>query len=68
MHTQIQHAKKCLNAAIDKKNGRIVFIHGVGTGVLKTELLNFLANYEGIMVNDADYREYGLGATEVVIK
>lgn len=68
LHTQIQHAKKCLNAAFDEKVNRIVFIHGVGTGVLKTELHNFLANYDGIIVKDADFREYGMGATEVVIK
>lgn len=68
LHTQIQHAKKCLNAAFDEKINRVVFIHGVGTGVLKTELLNFLANYDGIIVKDADSREYGSGATEVVIK
>ncbi len=68
LHTQIQHAKKCLNAAFEEKVKRVVFIHGVGTGVLKTELLNVLSNYDGIIVKDADYREYGSGATEVVIK
>lgn len=68
LHTQIQHAKKCLHAAFDEKVKRLVFIHGVGTGVLKVELLNFLSNYDGIIVKDADYREYGSGATEVIIK
>lgn len=68
LHTQMQHVKKCLNAAFDKKISSIVFIHGVGTGVLKTELINFLSNYDGIIIKDADFREYGMGATEVLIQ
>ena len=68
LHTQMQHVKNCLNASMNKKIRRIVFIHGVGTGVLKTELLNYLANFEQFDVKDADAREYGAGATEVYIK
>lgn len=68
LHTQIQHAKNCLEAAINQKYRKLVFIHGVGQGILKTELINFLGKYENISVKDADYREYGSGATEVTIK
>lgn len=68
LHTQMQHVKKCLNAAFNENISSIVFIHGVGTGVLKTELINFLSNYDGIIIKDADFREYGMGATEVIIK
>lgn len=68
LHTQMQHVKKCLNAAINQKIRRLVFIHGVGTGVLKTELRNYLSEFDDISFKDADYREYGSGATEVFIK
>ncbi len=68
LHTQMQHVKKCLNAAFDNKIKKIVFIHGVGTGVLKIELRNYLSQYNHLIVNDGDYREYGMGATEVIIK
>lgn len=68
LHTQIQHVKKCIIAAQEERVNRLVFIHGVGTGVLKSELRNFLANYDNISFKDADYREYGVGATEVLIK
>ena len=68
LHTQMQHVKKCLNAAFNQRVKKMVFIHGVGTGVLKIELRNFLSNYDDIIVRDADYREYGSGATEVIIK
>lgn len=68
LHTQIQHVKKCLHAAFDEKVRRIVFIHGKGTGVLRTELRNFLSTYDDIIIKEADFREYGGGATEVIIK
>ena len=68
LHTQLQHVKKCLHAAFEERIKRIVFIHGKGTGVLRTELRNFLSNYDDIIVKEADYREYGGGATEVIIK
>jgi len=68
LHTQMQHVKKCLNAAFDERIKKVVFIHGVGTGVLKIELRNYLSNFSNLIVNDADYREYGMGATEVIIK
>ena len=68
LHTQIQHLKKCLNAALDENVKKIVFIHGVGTGVLKTEIRNYLSNYSNLTFKDADQREYGIGATEVLIR
>lgn len=68
LHTQLQHAKKCMSAAYNEKVKRIIFIHGKGTGVLKIELRNMLSNYDNIIVKDADYQEYCTGATEVIIK
>lgn len=68
LHTQMQHVKNCLSAAGQKNIKRIVFIHGVGTGVLKTELLNYLSKFEEYSVLKADFNEYGNGATEVHIK
>ncbi len=68
LHTQMQHVKKCLNAAYEENIKKIIFIHGVGTGVLKTEVRNYLANFSNLVVSDADIREYGNGATEVLIK
>ena len=68
LHTQMQHAKKCLNAAINQRIRKLVFIHGVGQGVLKTELCNYLSTHEQLSFKDANYREYGSVATEVFIK
>ena len=50
-----------------KRLQQVVFIHGVGEGVLKAELHTLLRRYDGIRFSDADYREYGQGATQVWI-
>ena len=68
LHTQMQHVKNTLIAAKNFHINRIVFIHGVGTGVLKTEIHNYLSEFDNIIIKKADFREYGEGATEVIIK
>lgn len=68
LYTQINHAKKCIEAAQNEHVPRIVFIHGKGTGVLKTELRNMLGNTYELPFKDADYREYSTGATEVYLR
>jgi preprotein translocase subunit YajC len=44
---------------------KVVFIHGVGEGILKAELDFLLGRYDNINFQDANYQKYGLGATEV---
>ena len=63
---QLQTAERKLNFCIQKKISKIVFIHGVGEGVLKTEL-HYLFNKYPVKYYDASYQKYGLGATEVYI-
>jgi hypothetical protein len=65
---QMQHFKNCLQAAIDEEEKRLVVIHGKGQGILKTEIINYLATLDDISYKDADYRTYGYGATEIIIK
>ncbi len=63
---QLSEAKNKLEDAIKNKNQRIVFIHGIGTGVLKKELYNLFKRYP-VEYTDASYQKYGRGATEVYI-
>ena len=65
---QMEHAKHKLDFAIKNRMPKVVFIHGVGEGVLKTELDFMLGRYDTISFQDANYQKYGLGATEVYIK
>ena len=65
---QADTAKRQLEFAIKNRMPKVVFIHGVGEGILKAELDFLLGRYEGITFKDADYQKYGAGATEVYIK
>ena len=65
---QMETAKRQLDFAIKNRMPKVVFIHGVGEGVLKAELDFMFGRYDGISFQDANYQKYGLGATEVYIK
>lgn len=65
---QTETAKRHIEFSIRNRIPKIVFIHGVGEGVLKSELDFLLGRYDEIVFQDADYQKYGLGATEVYIK
>lgn len=67
LNIQIDTAKRQLDFAIAKRIPKIVFIHGVGEGVLKEELYYLFRRYEQLRYYDADYQKYGLGATEIHI-
>lgn len=54
---------------IRHKGQKIVFIHGKGEGVLRSEIMKALKNrYKSFYVQDASFREYGFGATMIVIR
>ncbi|MBT8295456.1 MAG: DNA mismatch repair protein MutS [Gramella sp.] len=67
LNLQLDTARHKLEFAIRKRIQKIVFIHGVGEGVLKMELEYLLGRYANVKYYDADYQKYGLGATEVYI-
>ncbi|MCF6351134.1 MAG: Smr/MutS family protein [Flavobacteriaceae bacterium] len=63
---QLDYARQKLDFAIKNNIRNIVFIHGIGQGVLKRELYQLLKKYK-VEINDANYQKYGKGATEVYI-
>ncbi len=65
---QAETAKRHIEFAIKNRIPKIVFIHGVGEGILKSELDFLLGRYENIAFQDGNYQKYGQGATEVYIK
>ena len=65
---QTETAKRHIEFAIRNRIPKIVFIHGVGEGVLKSELDFLFGRYEMITFQDGNYQKYGLGATEVYFK
>jgi dsDNA-specific endonuclease/ATPase MutS2 len=67
LNLQLDAAKGQLEFAMRKRIQKVVFIHGVGEGVLKEELNSLFRRYDNVKYYDADYSKYGLGATEVYI-
>jgi len=63
---QMDTAKHKLEFAIRNRIPKVVFIHGVGEGVLKSELEFLFKNYK-VEWYAASFKKYGLGATEVYI-
>jgi len=66
LNIQVEAAKFKLEYAIKNRISKIIFIHGVGAGVLKTELNYLFKNYQ-LNSYAASFKKYGLGATEVYI-
>jgi hypothetical protein len=67
LNIQLNNAKKRLEWAMQKRLKSIVFIHGVGQGVLREELYALFRRYDNLEWFDANYQTYGAGATEVRI-
>lgn len=67
LNIQMDTAKRQLEFAISKRIQKVVFIHGVGEGVLRSELEFLFGRYDNLKFYDADYQKYGRGATEVYI-
>ncbi len=64
---QLEHFEKELDEAMQKGMKKIVFIHGVGNGRLKQEIIAILKTMKGITYQDGSYKDYGFGATQVNI-
>lgn len=68
LNLQAETAKRHIEFAIRNRIPKIIFIHGVGEGILKAELDFLLGRYDAISFRDANYQKYGTGATEVFIR
>lgn len=68
LNIQMEEVKRKVEFCIKNRLPRLVLIHGVGEGVLKSEIDFFLARYDNLSFQDASYRKYGTGATEIYFK
>ena len=65
---QLNHFERMMKIAAEQRIRRVVFIHGVGQGVLRHQIRSRLVMYyPNCTVRDANPREYGSGATEVFL-
>lgn len=66
---QMAHFERMMRRAETQHIQRIIFIHGIGQGILRQEIRKSLKlYYPNANFFDADYREYGYGATEVRLR
>jgi hypothetical protein len=65
---QKQFCQRCLDSAMEHHFQKLIFIHGVGNGVLREAIKGLLRNIEGIEYFDAPMDLYGVGAVEVRIR
>ncbi len=69
LNLQIDEFRRVMDDNIRNHGLKIVFIHGKGEGVLRKALMKELGHrYKGHSVQDASFREYGFGATQVTIR
>ena len=69
LNYQLDKFREVLEQYKNKREQRIVFIHGKGDGVLRKALLDELKRkYPTFRHQDASFQEYGFGATMITIK
>ena len=69
LNLQVDEFMRVMDENLKNKGQKIVFIHGKGEGVLRNALMKELNHrYKGHDVQDASFREYGFGATQVTIR
>jgi hypothetical protein len=66
---QLDYFEKELSNAITANKKEIIFIHGVGAGVLKNEIARILSKQQNVATfKDAQKEKFGYGATLVILK
>lgn len=66
---QLREFNRVMNENVRHPGRKIVFIHGKGEGVLRNAILKELKHkFKTCNAQDASFREYGFGATQVTIR
>ncbi len=69
LEIQMQHFERMMRRAERERIARVVFIHGIGQGVLRAEIRKQIEEYyPNATFYDARYEDYGYGATEVRLR
>ncbi|MFM7566085.1 MAG: Smr/MutS family protein [Flavobacteriales bacterium] len=64
---QLVACKRFINGCIQKKEPKILLVHGVGDGTLRTAVRQMLQNRTGIQFHDGNYSPRGVGSTLVLL-
>lgn len=65
---QMKEFRRVMDENVNKPGQKIIIIHGKGDGVLRKNILQELKyRYKNCSSQDASFREYGYGATQVTV-
>ena len=64
---QVNHFMRFFKMARKEKYQKLIVIHGLGQGVLRSEIRQILDASDNCTYRDADFKKYGLGATEITL-
>lgn len=64
---QLERFEKEIQYCLSNGIKKLIVIHGVGNGKLKQEIVSILKTIDDITYYDASYKNYGYGATEIMI-
>lgn len=64
---QVDYFISMLESAIAYNYRKVIFIHGIGNGILKSAIITKLKDYEHIELRKAPFVHYGNGAIEIGI-
>ena len=65
---QLDYFKRCIDSAAEKNFRKVTFIHGVGNGTLKNNIIKKLNEYEQMENHLASIAKFGVGAIDVTIR
>lgn len=69
LNYQLDVFRKTMDEHKNMRGKKLIFIHGKGEGVLRNAVITELKrHYKNCVYQDASFREYGYGATQVMIK
>lgn len=67
LQLQLSTFERHLNIAITNGSPKIIFIHGIGKGILQKEMEKILKDYRGLHYSPAPSSLYGHGAMEIFL-
>jgi hypothetical protein len=68
LKVQMDYFKRCIESAAEQNFQKVTFIHGVGSGVLKSAIIKKINEYEHADTHLASLAKFGVGAIDVLIK
>ena len=67
LNYQIKRFREFINQNLAKRKTKVLVIHGIGEGRLKSEIMTLIYKSEGYAMHDANYSPQGVGASFIEI-